>query len=163
MVEPRSEGGGTEQEASLDVFVDSEVLEAHPSQAAKAVQRDLLVFEFGRDRFAVEAQRVESVVPWKAPSRIPGTDTRVRGVIQDRGRIVVVMAHPSGSAPGPNPPEGKRIVVCNTARGHIGLPATTARAVGNFTLGSEPTALSVHDSPLGAFTYLDPFDYGPNQ
>jgi hypothetical protein len=84
-------------------------------------------------------------------------------VIQDRGRIVVVMAHPAGVPPGPNPPEGKRIVVCNTARGHIGLPATSARAVGTFSLTAEPTPSSVHDSPMGAFTFLDPFDYGPNQ
>jgi chemotaxis signal transduction protein len=150
--------------AGLDVFIDEEASLAKASQAnAVTFERDLLVFEFGRDRFAVEARRVESVVPWKPPSRIPGTDSRVHGVIQDRGRIVVVMAHPAGITPGPNPPDGKRIVVCSTARGHIGLPATTARAVGAFSLRVEPTPLSVHDSPLGAFTYLDPFDYGTKQ
>jgi chemotaxis signal transduction protein len=149
---------------NLEAFVDAEELDASAGQAnLLSVQRDLLIFEFGRDRFAVEARRVESVVPWKAPARIPGTDTRVHGVIQDRGRIVVVMAHPAGITAGPNPPAPKRIVVCNSARGHIGLPATSARAVGGFALASEPTPLSVHDSALGAFTYLEPFDYGPNQ
>jgi chemotaxis signal transduction protein len=159
LVEPRSK-----EAATLDVFIDEEASRENALKASTTgVQRDLLVFEFGRDRFAVEARRVESVVPWRMPSRIPGTDSRVHGVIQDRGRIVVVMAHPAGITPGPSPPEGKRIVVCNTARGHIGLPATSARAVGGFSLSVEPTPLSVHDSPLGAFTFLDPFDYGPNQ
>jgi chemotaxis signal transduction protein len=148
-------------EPNLDVFVDEEAHRARDEQAAQAsVHRDLLVFEFGRDRFAVDARRVESVVPWRAPSRIPGTDARVHGVIQDRGRIVVVMAHPAGITPGPNPPEGKLIVVCNSARGHIGLPASSARAVGNFSLSTEPSKLSVHDSAFGAFTFVDPFDYG---
>lgn len=162
MVEP-AKPHPAEHEPSLDVFIDEDALATHAARTAAVVQRDLLVFEYGRDRFAVEAQRVESVVPWKAPSRIPGADSRVDGVIQDRGRIVVVMAHPAGITPGPNRPEGKRIVVCSTARGHIGLPATSARAVGSFSLGVEPTPLSVHDSPLGAFTFLDPYDYGPNQ
>lgn len=162
MVEPVT-GEAGEPGSNLDVFIDHDAVELAGRQTKAAnVQRDLLVFEFGRDRFAVEARRVESVVPWKPPSRIPGADARVQGVIQDRGRIVVVMAHPAGVTPGPNPPEGKRIVVCNTARGHIGLPATNARAVGAFSLSVEPTPLSVHDSPLGAFTYLEPFDYGPN-
>lgn len=159
MVDPQAvKGDGGEP--SLDVFIDAE---AHHSQAERAslgIPRDLLVFEYGRDRFAVEARRVESVVPWKAPSRIPGTDARVHGVIQDRGRIVVVMAHPAGVTPGPNPPEGKLIVVCSSSRGHVGLPATSARTVGNFSLASEPSQLSVHDSTFGAFTYVDPFDYG---
>jgi CheW-like domain len=161
MVEPG--GPRDEPEAGLEAFLDEEAGQKPGLGVAGAsVQRDLLLFEYGRDRFAVEARRVESVVPWKPPSRIPGADGRVHGVIQDRGRIVVVMAHPAGITPGPNPPAGKRIVVCSTARGHIGLPASSARAVGPFTLSVEPTPLSVHDSPLGAFTYLDPFEYGPN-
>lgn len=147
-------------EPNLNVFVDEEAHRTRSDAEQSAVLRDLLVFEFGRDRFAVDARRVESVVPWRAPSRIPGTDTRVHGVIQDRGRIVVVMSHPAGITPGPNPPEGKLIVVCNSARGHIGLPATSARAVGNFSLATEPSKLSVHDSAFGAFAFVDPFDYG---
>jgi hypothetical protein len=161
MVDAHPSSEPSRDEANLDVFVDQDVDATHRDRASlAAVPRDLLVFEFGRDRFAVEARRVESVVPWRNPSRIPGTDARVHGVIQDRGRIVVVMAHPAGITPAPNPPEGKLIVVCSGARGHIGLPATSARAVGNFMLASEPVPLSVHDSPLGAFSYVDPFDYG---
>lgn len=160
MVDPQAQSDVGGAEPSLDAFVDAEAHLAQAERASAGVPRDLLVFEFGRDRFAVEARRVESVVPWRAPSRIPGTDSRVHGVIQDRGRIVVVMAHPAGVTPGPNPPDGKLIVVCSGARGHVGLPATSARAVGNFSLASEPSQLSVHDSTFGAFTYVDPFDYG---
>ncbi len=160
MVDPQALNVAGSTEPSLDVFVDAEAHQAQAEKASLGVPKDLLVFEFGRDRFAVEARRVESVVPWRSPSRIPGTDSRVHGVIQDRGRIVVVMSHPAGVTPGPNPPEGKLIVVCSGSRGHVGLPATSARAVGNFSLGSEPSQLSVHDSTFGAFTYVDPFDYG---
>lgn len=160
MADPQTLSEAGAAEPSLDVFVDAEAHQAQAERATVGVPRDLLVFEFGRDRFAVEARRVESVVPWRSPSRIPGTDSRVQGVIQDRGRIVVVMAHPAGVTPGPNPPEGKLIVVCSGSRGHIGLPATSARAVGNFSLATEPSPLSVHDSTFGAFTYVEPFDYG---
>lgn len=160
MADPQAMNDGASAEQGLSVFVDAEAHQAQAERASVGIPKDLLVFEYGRDRFAVEARRVESVVPWKSPSRIPGTDSRVHGVIQDRGRIVVVMAHPAGVTPGPNSPEGKLIVVCSSSRGHIGLPATSARAVGNFSLASEPSQLSVHDSTFGAFTYVDPFDYG---
>lgn len=161
MVDAQTSNESSRDEANLDVFADADPhLGPGELASSSAVARDLLVFEFGRDRFAVEARRVESVVPWRTPSRIPGTDARVYGVIQDRGRIVVVMAHPAAIMPTAKPPAGKLIVVCSSVRGHIGLPATSARAVGNFSLASVPVQLSVHDSPLGAFAYVDPFHYG---
>jgi chemotaxis signal transduction protein len=142
----------------LNDFIDAEASERSVDVRESRVVRELLVFEFGQDRFAVDATCVEGVVPWKAPSRIPGADSRVRGVIQDRGRIVVLMAHPAGLQKA-STTDGKRIVVCSTPRGHIGLPATATTSVGAVELLTVPTPLSIHDSKLGAFTYLDPIGY----
>jgi chemotaxis signal transduction protein len=142
----------------LNDFIDAEASDRSVEVRESRVTRELLVFEFGQDRFAVDAACVEGVVPWKAPSRIPGADARVRGVIQDRGRIVVLMAHPAGLQR-PTSTDGKRIVICSTPRGHIGLPATATNSVGAVELLAIPTPLSIHDSKLGAFTYLDPIGY----
>jgi hypothetical protein len=90
---------------------------------------------------------------------VPGNDTRVRGVVQDRGRVVVVMAHPTGQSRPQAPGDPKRIVICETPRGHVGVPATTTAAVESLNLPVEPTSGSVYDSERGPFVYLDPSSY----
>jgi hypothetical protein len=125
----------------------------------QAVVRDLLLFEYGGHSFAVLAERVDSVVPWKEPALVPGADARVRGVIQDRGRIVVVMAHPTGQQGSTGEVEASRIIICATPRGHVGLPASVTNNVGPVELSLEPTPYSVHDSPRGPFTFVDPMPY----
>ncbi len=125
----------------------------------RTVVRDLLLFEYGGYSFAVGAECVDSVVPWKTPAAVPGVDPRVRGVIQDRGRVVVVMAHPTGQASPAVRADPSRIIICTTPRGHVGLPAATTNAVGPVELPAEPIPYSVHDSARGPFTYLDPTQY----
>jgi hypothetical protein len=131
---------------------------AEPGQR-QTVVRDLLLFEYAGYSFAVPAECVDSVVPWKAPATVPGADPRVRGVIQDRGRIVVVMAHPTGQEGAAGGVDGARIIICTTPRGHVGLPAAATNAVGPVELPAEPTPYSVHDGLRGPFTYLDPTKY----
>ncbi|MBN1605482.1 MAG: chemotaxis protein CheW [Polyangiaceae bacterium] len=128
-------------------------------QQRQTVVCDLLLFEYGGHSFAVLAECVDSVVPWKAPAVVPGADARVRGVIQDRGRIVVVMAHPTGQQGPGGEADASRIIICTTPRGHIGLPASVTHNVGPVELTVEPTAYSVHDSPRGPFTFVDPMPY----
>ncbi len=127
------------------------------------VSCDLLVFEYMNDLFAVPASCVDSIITWKTPTPLPGADPRVRGVIQDRGRIVMLVAHPTGKR---NEVllsvEPKRVIVCATPRGHVGLPATTTRAVGAIELAGVPSPFAVCDSPLGPLTYLDPTKYPDN-
>jgi hypothetical protein len=119
--------------------------------------RDLLLFEFASALYAVPASRAVGVVPFRKPVPVPGVDPRVHGVIQDRGRIIMVLAHPAGrvgvvdSATTPT-----RVVICTTERGLIGLPALATRAVGRVELDAEPSAFGVCTSNHGAFTYLDP-------
>jgi chemotaxis signal transduction protein len=128
--------------------------------ATPSVTCDLLVFEHGNDLFAVPASCVDSIVTWKAPAPLPGADPRVLGVIQDRGRIVMLVAHPSGKHAEELPPvEPKRVIICTTPRGYVGMPATTTRAVGCIELSCTPTHSSVCDSELGPLIYLDPTTY----
>lgn len=124
------------------------------------VARDLLLFEYASDLYGVEAACVVGVVPWQPPVVVPGADARVSGVIQDRGRIVVVMAHPTAQVGGAPAQDPIRIVMCSTGRGHIGLPASATRNVGRVVLQKEPVALSVYESEFGPFIYLDPSRYG---
>jgi chemotaxis signal transduction protein len=144
----------------LNEFVEPIATCSPEQDRSKAtVVRELLVFAYEDDVYAVPASGVEGVVPWKTPTPVPGGESRVHGVIQDRGRIVVVMAHPTGQANADQRTEARRIIICSTPRGHVGLPATTTNAVGPVELPSEPSAASVYDSDMGPFTYLDPSRY----
>ncbi len=139
-----------------------ETLEQKGQQAPKAptISCELLVFEYGNDLFAVPAPCVDSIVTWKEPVSLPGSDPRVFGVIQDRGRIVTLVCHPTGRrVEGPSAVQPKRVIICTTPRGHVGLPATTTRVVGSIELTCAPSPFSVCDSDLGPFTYLDPTTY----
>lgn len=119
--------------------------------------RDLLLFEYGSALYAVPASRALGVVPFRKPVPVPGLDPRVHGVIQDRGRIIMVLAHPAGKTGVVDSATGTtRVVICATARGLIGLPALATRAVGRVELNAEPSAFSVHESSHGLFTYLEP-------
>jgi chemotaxis signal transduction protein len=143
----------------LAEFIDSGAHQAVAADLETTVVRDLLVFRYLDDLYGIPAACVEGVIPWKAPVPIPGADRRVQGVIQDRGRIVVLMAHPTGRSDREASPESKRIVICATPRGNVGLPATSTNAVGPVELAVEPTPFALHDSRLGPFTYLDPTMY----
>ena len=144
----------------LGEFCDEEIPGAKvESGPGETVICDLLVFEYGECVFAVPAQCVDGVVPWKSPAVVPGIDERVSGVIQDRGRIVVVMAHPSGQIAQSGQVTANRIIICSTSSGYVGLPATTTTSVGPVELSSKPIPSSVYDSQSGPFTYLDPDQY----
>jgi hypothetical protein len=129
------------------------------SEGGAETQRELLLFEFGGELYAVSATRVDGVVAWKPPTSVPGADARVSGVIQDRGRIVVVMFNADGRIRRVLEETPRRVIVCTTGRGLVGLPASSTRAVGPVLLSAEPEAFSVHSSPFGTFTYLDMDEY----
>lgn len=145
----------THEHRVADDADEPDALDESPSKPR--VYRDLLLFEYGRALFAVPASGVEGVIPFRRPVSVPGIDSRVQGVIQDRGRIIMVLAHPAGrvgvveSATTPT-----RIVICSTARGLVGLPALATRAVGRVELDAEPSVNSVCESNHGSFTYLEP-------
>jgi chemotaxis signal transduction protein len=143
----------SEASSELEQFLERDALPAAAQAESTAVVRELLLFEHGGERYALSASAVDAVVPWREPTSVPGAEQRVLGVIQDRGRVVVLMAHPSGRAT--SHVEGRRIIICNTERGYVGVPATTTNTVTSVELRSEPVALSVHDSRFGPFTFLE--------
>jgi hypothetical protein len=116
----------------------------------------LLVFDYDRIAFAVEAARVESVIPWRDPVPLPRATTEMAGVIQDRGRIVTVLQHPAGVAGAARGELPRRILVCPTGRGHVGLPATSTRLVGEVELRGALASGAIVDSSVGALTFVDP-------
>lgn len=112
---------------------------------------DLLIFELGIVTFALRAQQVEEVIAWRAPLPLPRADPRVMGIIQDRGRIIVILSDPTGGwvdAP-------SRIVVCRTHRGYVGLPAGKTRCVGAVKIYGELLPKAVVDTSEGVVTFLD--------
>lgn len=140
-------------DSELEQFLsdDSAALGA---EHTSSIVRDLLLFEYEGERYGLLAATVDAVVPWRRPAALPGAEMRVLGVIQDRGRIVVLIAHPVGR-PTDGRGEGKRIIICNTGRGYVGVPASVTNTVAGVELQSEPTPLSIHDSPYGPFTFLE--------
>jgi chemotaxis signal transduction protein len=114
-----------------------------------------LVFELDGALFGVEAHQVDTVIAWREPVPLPRGAASVLGVIQDRGRIVTVLRHPTGTAGRTSAAALLRIVVCGTPRGHLGLPAASARTVGSVELLEEPRHGAVVDGSAGALTFLD--------
>ena len=81
----------------LSEFLDTEEGWSESGEAfAAAFLRDVFVFEYASSKYAVSAAQVAGVIPWRRPVPLPRSDPRVRGVIQDRGHIVVVMQQPTG-------------------------------------------------------------------
>jgi chemotaxis signal transduction protein len=139
----------------LEAFIpDGLAKQGAESPLAAKIALDLLMFEYAGDAYAVRASSVDGVVPWKAPSPVPGASPRVRGVIQDRGRIVTVLTHPAGRAAALSV-EPLRIIVCDTRAGLVGLPATATRAVWSAELAADPVAGAVYDGAKGAYLFID--------
>ncbi|MEO1175523.1 MAG: chemotaxis protein CheW, partial [Myxococcota bacterium] len=62
--------------------------------AVDSDSKSLLVFAIDSQFFAINAASVVSVIGWREPVALPGSHSTIRGVIQDRGRVVVVIEHP---------------------------------------------------------------------
>ena len=144
----------------LSEFVDADAGRSGArDELSGGVERDVFLFEHGTRKYAVSAADVIGVIPWRTPVPLPRSDPRVRGVIQDRGRIVVLMYHPTGEPAADESAEVTRIIICTTKRGYVGLPASVTLSVGPVRLAYEPHALTTLDSDAGALTYLDPTQY----
>ena len=137
----------------LDAFRDDDD-DAKASDAA-VEHRELLLFELDGSVFGVLAREVSNVITWRAPAPIPQAGAQVLGLVQDAGRIVVVVRHPSGSSPD-DPQKPTRIVICETRHGLLGLPATTARTVEDVALPRAPAHGELFESPAGAAVYVEP-------
>ncbi|WP_433933607.1 chemotaxis protein CheW [Sorangium cellulosum] len=111
---------------------------------------DLLLFDLGQVTFALRAQQVEEVIAWRAPAPLPRVGPRVLGILQDRGRVIVIVSALAGPAAAP-----LRIVVCRTPRGYLGLPAGKTRCVPAVQVSGELAPGAVVDTSEGTVTFLD--------
>jgi chemotaxis signal transduction protein len=117
----------------------------------------LLVFQYGEASFVIRAEKVETVIQWREPVPLPHSRYQLAGVIQDRGRVVAVLSHPSGAEGASSGSERpSRILVCRTSQGHIGIPADTTQSIGQVTVDSLPASGAVVDTAAGPMTYVDP-------
>ena len=114
-----------------------------------STEHELLVIEQGELVLGIPAQLVDSVVPWTSPAALPRTSPWVLGIIQDRGRLVAVRkAEKDMGAP-------QRIVLCATAKGLVGIPATSTRSIGSVRVLGAPRHGQPVDTDHGALTILD--------
>lgn len=118
-------------------------------------EHELLLFEHGGVTYGVAAAAVDVVVAWQKPTPLPASLPGFAGVVQDRGRVVAVLATPMGRVQKELGSE-QRLVICNTARGFLGLPCGSTRAVGPVVLAQPPIAGDTVDSSAGPFVYIDP-------
>jgi len=137
--------------SDLDAFDDGKQ-EFEGYQRAETIV-DLVVFSLGDRRFAIRAREVDSIIPWVEPSPLPRSAERVLGVVQDRGRLVVVFAQE------PKDVHPSRLIVCTSSRGLVGLGATETHAVGPVRIH----AASIEDdrpvdSEAGVLTLVRPDD-----
>jgi chemotaxis signal transduction protein len=132
----------------LTPFTTDDGTEADRNERAGEVV-ELLVFEQGHSLLGVEARAVDSVIPWRTPATLPLSAAVVLGVVQDRGRVVVVRKGTEGADP-------RRIVICVTEEGLVGIPATTTRAVGTITVHPKLVFDEPIDTSAGVMTVLDP-------
>lgn len=116
---------------------------------------ELLVFAHGNATYGVPAASVDAVVAWRKPARLPASVSGVAGVVQDRGRIVVVLDTPLGRA-GTLEDSERRVVICTTNRGLLGLPCKHTDQVGTITFAHEPTTGELVDSTCGPLIFLEP-------
>jgi chemotaxis signal transduction protein len=134
-----------------------EPFRAHDAQAPDRVgaghERTLLVFEHGGALYGVPAQSVDALIAWRKPARLPASVPGLAGVVQDRGRIISVLTSPLCQ---PSEAEPRRIVICVTAYGFIGLPCGETRRVGPVVLAQEPQSGEVTDSSEGPLVFVDP-------
>ncbi len=136
----------------LNDFIDAEASDRSADVRASRVVRELLVFEFGQDRFAVDATCVEG------SSR--GRRLREFRVLIREFVASFKIAAASWSS-WPTLPACRRRTRPTASESWFALRRAVHRPTGHrndiggaVELLAIPTPLSIHDSKLGAFTYL---------
>ncbi len=130
----------------------SKAVEEEVAEGGEA--HDLLLFEYGERVHGIRAASVDAVVAHQPPAPLPATVQAVAGVVQDRGRVVVVLRSPTGA------PEDagvvRRLLICRTERGFVGLPCSTTRQVGRVVVNEPLTPGKLLDSSEGPILFVDP-------
>lgn len=95
------------------------------------------------------------MVAWHEPVKLPGGHPRIRGVLQDRGRVVTVLQHPFDGSDPPAPTDERplRILVCSTPQGHLGIVASQTFEIETLTLAGEPSHGTTIETSRGPATF----------
>ncbi len=117
-------------------------------------EQDLLLFEHGGVAYGIRAESVDVVVAWSEPAPLPASVAGFAGVLQDRGRVVAILTSPLGRSVA-GEVESRRIVICKTRRGFVGLPCVRTREVGLVQLAAAPVPGEVVDSSAGPLVFVD--------
>lgn len=128
---------------------------AHAAEARPTHEQDLLLFEHAGVSYAVPAGAVDVVVAWNDPAPLPASVAGFAGVLQDRGRVVAILTSPL-ARPRRAEAVDRRIVICATRRGFIGLPCERTSEVGPVQLAAPPIPGEVVDSSRGPLVFVDP-------
>lgn len=114
-----------------------------------------MLFEHAGVSFGVPAEAVDVVVAWSPPAPLPASVPGFAGVLQDRGRVVAILTSPL-ARPRTAEAEERRIVICKTRRGFVGLPCSRTREVGLVELAAPLVPGEVVDSSAGPLVFVDP-------
>jgi len=62
----------------------------HIKDASASEDRQLVIFKIAGEEFGVDINEVKEIIRWEEVTRIPNTESYIKGVINLRGSIVVV-------------------------------------------------------------------------
>jgi len=130
---------------------DDEDME-HAARGERHMER-VLIFEYEDTLFSVDLDSVDSIIEWQSPAPIPRSHPAIRGVIQDKHRIISVLQHPTGRAG--TDEDGTRITVCATPFGLVGIPTERTLHLGPIELSSRLVTGVPVESSFGFLLHLD--------
>jgi len=99
---------------------------ARPLASARIAESitNLLIFTAGSERYGLQAEEVEEVIPVREITRVPHTPATIAGVVNHRGRILCIVDLQSlFGAPRLDLPEECPVVVIEASTGAFGLLA----------------------------------------
>lgn len=96
--------------------------------------RQLVIFKLANEEFGVDINEVKEIIRWEEVTRIPNTDSYIKGVINLRGSIVVVndLAMKLG-LPSKEVDDDTRILVVEVNKNTVGMVVDSATEVLHIT------------------------------
>jgi chemotaxis signal transduction protein len=136
----------------LSMFVGQDVSSA---QGAGESLRSLsvIVFTFDDSSYVLAADQAVAIIPMRPATRLPGAHSGFAGAIQDRGRVIALLAHPLAVAGSHS--AAVRVIVCQAERGLLGIPVTTLAGLRELRVKGEPAHAGLISDDGNSFTFVD--------
>ena len=136
----------------LDAFIHRDSTDDTDDETSQDVL-SVVTFSFGGARYVLAAEQAVCIIPMRPLTRLPGAHAGFAGAIQDRGRVIALLAHPL-AVPGTHP-AGVRVIVCSGARGLIGLPVASLDGLQELRIVGAPEHGSLLPQGGQAYTFID--------